>query len=233
MKRIGLVERSGRGVDIIFEGALRYGRRPPEYTHSTSTSVHVVMPLGHADVPFMRLIFEAERTLGSAIPFDSLVALSQVRRERRCDVRQIGRAIQRSESEARAVVERLVEAGLLEGRGEKSGRVYILSKQVYLATDGGDGYVKQRGLDATEQRERVLAHVDAHGVIRRSDAAALCGVSDDQATRLLRRLVKAGDLVQLGERRGALAGERPIVRNNPAHSDMRARISYARARRHR
>ncbi len=41
LKRIGLVEWTGRGVDLIFQGTLRYGRPPPDYGRGTPTAVVV------------------------------------------------------------------------------------------------------------------------------------------------------------------------------------------------
>ena len=49
----------------------------------------------------------------------------------------------------------------------------------------------------------VLQYVDAHGQITRAEAADLCALTPDQASRLLRRLAKAGKLRLRGERRGA------------------------------
>ncbi len=46
-KRMGLVERTGRGVDIIYRGLLRYGRPHPDYSRSDSSSVVLRMPLDH------------------------------------------------------------------------------------------------------------------------------------------------------------------------------------------
>ncbi len=40
-KRIGLAERTGPGIDRIFEGLLRYGRSAPDYSRSDNTSVIV------------------------------------------------------------------------------------------------------------------------------------------------------------------------------------------------
>ena len=55
-KRIGLVERTGRGVDIIFQGLLRYGRPAPDYGRSGATSVVVRLPGGEADLNFLQLV---------------------------------------------------------------------------------------------------------------------------------------------------------------------------------
>ena len=39
LKRVGLAEKTGRGIDRIFEGSLIYGRALPDYTQSTSAYV--------------------------------------------------------------------------------------------------------------------------------------------------------------------------------------------------
>ncbi|HET6878638.1 MAG TPA: ATP-binding protein, partial [Pirellulales bacterium] len=39
LKRIGLAERTGRGIDLIYQGLLRYGRPAPNYRQSTAQSV--------------------------------------------------------------------------------------------------------------------------------------------------------------------------------------------------
>ena len=49
MKRIGLAERTGRGIDRIFEGSLLYGRLLPDYSNSTQSSVKLFIPKGPTD----------------------------------------------------------------------------------------------------------------------------------------------------------------------------------------
>ena len=39
LKRIGLAERTGRGIDRIFEGSLIFGRPLPDYSATTSVTV--------------------------------------------------------------------------------------------------------------------------------------------------------------------------------------------------
>jgi ATP-dependent DNA helicase RecG len=48
----------------------------------------------------------------------------------------------------------------------------------------------------------ILQYVEAHGQITRNQAAELCGLSPDQANRVLRRLVSADKLGQQGENKG-------------------------------
>src|SRR5690606_14535272 len=61
MKRIGVVERSGRGVDKIFRGMLKFGRPAPDYSYTTAQSVVVRLPTTEADLEFRRLVVEYER----------------------------------------------------------------------------------------------------------------------------------------------------------------------------
>ena len=54
--------------------------------------------------------------------------------------------------------------------------------------------VRQAAIDDTPQEQRVLHYLQKHEQITRKDAAHLCRLSLDQASRLLRRLVKQGKL---------------------------------------
>jgi ATP-dependent DNA helicase RecG len=203
MKRIGLAERTGRGVDLIYQGLLRFGRSAPDYTRSDSYTVTVVLPGGEADLGMLRLVIEQERKTNSSLPVDSLIALSRLRNERRLDTRQLAEAIQKDEARARAVLERLVEAGLVEAHGVKKGRTFTLASSVYRDMDDKEGYVRQVGFEPIQQEQMVLKYAKEHGKITRREAASLCQVSAGQASHLLRRLATEGKLQIEGERRGA------------------------------
>jgi len=147
IKRIGLTERTGRGVDLIYEGLLRYGRPAPDYSRSDPTTVVVQLSSAQADIPFLQMVIAEEERTGIRMPLDSLIVLARLRKERRLDVQATASAIQKNESVARAVLERLVEAGLIEGRGATRGRTYTLSAQVYQRLGQGADYVRQAGFD--------------------------------------------------------------------------------------
>ena len=123
--------------------------------------------------------------------------------ERRVDASTVCRLTQRGEAHARAVLERLVERGLIEPRGEKRGRVYHLSAALYRRLGAPAGYVRARGFDPIRQEAMVLEYVSAHGRITRGEAADLCSLTGRQANRLLSRLVSQKKLRMRGERRGA------------------------------
>lgn len=200
-KRAGMVERTGRGIDILFVEQLRNGRPAPSYERSTATDVVLVLPGGEANLNFVRLIVE-ENQAGRPLELDALLLLNHFWRERRVTTTAAARLIQKSEADARAVLERLVESGLVEARGERRGRFYHLSAATYRRLGAQAAYVRQRGFEPLQQEQMVLQYVQAHGRITRREAAALCRVSGPQATRLLSKLVKEGKLVRRGKRRG-------------------------------
>lgn len=210
-KRIGLAERTGRGVDLIYNGMLRYGRPAPSYARSDRTSVVVEMSCADADTDFLRMVLEEEERRGAPVPVDALIALSSLRDEKRVDTGGVAQAIQKDASAARAVLERLVEAGLVEAHGVKKGRTYTLSGRVYRRLGDPSDYVRQAGFDPIQQEQMVRAYVREHGEIRRRDVVELCKVSPDQAKRLLRRLVDDGVLVMSGATKGTRYGRGPNI----------------------
>jgi len=97
VKRIGLAERTGRGVNLIFQGLLRYGRPAPDYSSSNSTSVVLKMSNAAADTEFLRMILNEESRSSARLPLDSLIILSKLKDERRLDISSLARSIQKSE----------------------------------------------------------------------------------------------------------------------------------------
>ncbi len=202
-KRIGLAERTGRGIDRIFEGLLRYGRPAPNYGHSNATSVIVQMSNAESDLDFLELVLREEERTGRPMPLDSLIVLSLLRQERRLTTGDLASSTQKSEQETRAVLERLAESGLVEAHGAGRGRTYTLSVKVYRKSGQKSGYVRQVGFDPIQQEQMVLQYIDTHGSIKRAEVTDLCRISNDQAYRLLKRLKNRGLVIQKGQSKGA------------------------------
>ena len=202
MKRIGVVERTGRGVDTIYRGLLKFGRPTPDYSRTDRHGVVVNLATSEADLPFLHMVLEHEQH-GQEMPIDSLIALSALHTQKRLDTEALAQHIQRDAAQARYTLERLVESGLAQAHGSGRGRSYTLSAKVYRAEGKSVAYTRQAGFSTLQREQMVLAHVGHHGQIKRSEAAELCLLDARQASRLLRRLVEEGKLVQHGDRRGA------------------------------
>lgn len=203
MKRIGVVERSGRGVDTIFRGMLKFGRPAPDYARTDAHSVVVRLPTGAADLDFRRLVVEEERRRSAELPIDSLIALTAIRELKRVTADELAVRIQRDASSAKHTLEALTEAGLVEAHGSTRGRSYTLSVAVYRAAGDKAGYTRQAGFTPIQHEQMVLNYVRQHGQIRRADVMDLCRLSADQAKKLLARLRDEDRLTQHGSRRSS------------------------------
>ncbi len=202
-KRIGLAERTGRGIDRIFEGLLRYGRPAPDYGRSDATSVVVRMSNAESDLDFLEMVLREEQRIGRSLPLDSLIILFRLRQERRLTISDFVSSTQKSEHETRSTLEKLTEAGMIEAHGSGRGRTYTLSARVYRKAGQKAGYVRQAGFDPIQQEQMVLTYIDKHSSIKRSDVIELCRLSPAQAYHLLKRLEKQGKIFQHGTKRYA------------------------------
>jgi ATP-dependent DNA helicase RecG len=113
------------------------------------------------------------------------------------------RLVQKPEAQTRTALHRLVEAGLVEERGQKRSRSWHLSAATYRLLGDKAGYVRQRGFEPLQQQQMVLQYVEKHGRITRREAAELCRIASHQARDLLARLSARGDLVMRGRGKGA------------------------------
>lgn len=200
-RRVGLVEQTGRGVDRIYLGQLRYGRPLPDYSMTDSEGVRVVLRGGDGSLEFTQLVFEESE--GGQLGLDQLIALNILFHERRSDAVAIAPIMQKSATAARSVLEGLVERGLVEARGSRRSREYMLSATLYRRLHIESGYVRGRGFDRIQQEQMVLTYAREHGRISRSQAMELCGVTSSQAKRLLSRMVEDGALELRGVKRTA------------------------------
>jgi len=200
-RRVGLVERTGRGIDKIFAGLLRYGRPAPDYAGSDDSAVRVIMSGERANARFAQFVYE-QSAADRHFRLDQLIALDLLRRERRTTVHAVARGMQRPESNARAVVEQLVEWGIAEGRGERRGRVYHLSASVFRQLGEPSGYVRTVGFERIQQEAMITEFVRAHGTIRRADVVELCSLVPRDASKILRDMISTGQLLSHGQRRG-------------------------------
>lgn len=198
-KRAGIVERTARGIDTIFYEQLRNGRPVPSYDRSDSTGVVVVIPGGEANLDFVRLLV-TEAQDGLVLGLDELLILNALWQERSFTTEDAARLTQKPEPETRATLHRLVEAGLIEERGQKKGRTWHLSAAAYRALGDKAAYVRQRGFEPLQQEQMVLQYVEKHSRITRKETAELCRISGPQAYRLLDRLAEQGLLAREGER---------------------------------
>ena len=204
LKRIGLAERTGRGIDRIFEGSIVYGRPWPDYSESTSTVVKVFIQRAKPDIPFIKMIYETGNRNGKSLSINSLMILSLIKFEHKVDLHRIMEKINLSDSRAKAAIYKLIEEGLIEETGGAKNKNYILSRNIYKENDNVIGYVRQTGIDLIRNEEMILklAEQNIKG-ISREDVVQLLNITSDKAYRILKKMVDENKLQRIGNNRGA------------------------------
>lgn len=203
LKRIGLAERTGRGIDRIFEGSIVYGRPLPDYSESTSRYVKLFIQRARPDMAFTQMISNEENRMGRTLPINSLLILSTLRTQRRASVGEMAEAIHVSEMRTKANVEKLLESGLIEAVGNGRARAYMLSAKVYREQENSVGYVRQTGIDRLKYEELIIKLAKQLGYVTRDNVKELLGINDSQAYRTLKKLADRGQLVLVGKGRKA------------------------------
>lgn len=201
-KRAGLVDRTSRGINRVFASQLSLGRPPPDYSRTSQSSVIARVRSGPADAELAAFIAEARRG-GQEFSLEDLLTLHEVRVERRITTARAAALFQVDNDEARLVLNRLADRGLLESRGTGKGRSYHLAAGLYRRLGEPTQYIRTRGFDDIQKEQMVLTFVDRHGSITRREATDLCQIESGQASRLLRRLRDEGKLKMIGEKRTA------------------------------
>ena len=203
LKRIGLVERTGRGVDLIYRGMLRFGRHNPDFSQSDSHFVVLRLSMAAADEAFLKIVLEEEARRGGQMPIDSLIILAALREQRRASSEQLAVWLQKDAAHVASSVESLVEVGLLQAHGAGRGRSYTLSPVLYRLLGEKAEYTRQAGFDRLQQEQMVKSYVEQHGRITRQEVIELCRLTPNQAYKLLVSLRNNGFLKKQGLKKGS------------------------------
>lgn len=199
LKRIGLAEKTGRGIDRIYEGSIYYGRPWPDYSGTSSRFVQLFISRAKADVEFIKMLREEESRLGQSLSFNVLLILSALLHERRANIAKLNELTYIVPSKLTSTLEELIESGLTEARGNGRSRSYTLGAKVYRATNNSMGYVRLTGIESIRFEELVLKLArEQEGRVTKSDVKELLNITDYQALALIKKLLDENKLSHEG-----------------------------------
>lgn len=197
MKRIGLAEKTGRGIDRIFEGSIVFGRPWPDYSESTPVNVRLFIQRAKPDMPFIKFISDEQNRQGKTFSIYTLMILSVVNRERRTNIEHVTEVTNLSENKVRSVMESMVEQGILETHGRGRDRTFILGRKIYREKGETKGYVRQTDIDKIRYEELVVKLARTQGgIVSKQDVAGLLNISPVQAYSVIKKLQSEGKLVK-------------------------------------
>lgn len=203
LKRIGLAEKTGRGIDHIYEGSLLYGNPFPDYSNSTPVTVSLFIPRSKPDPQIAKLVSSEQNRLGRPLSLNTLLVLNVLKDMPRSNLTDLAEAVNLSEIATKAILDTSIECGIVDIYGSGRNRTYILSPKVYSTKSKRIGYVRQVDIDETRYPELIINLAKTNEFISRADVVQLLHVDNNKAYRLLKSLVDQGVLEPINKGRYA------------------------------
>ena len=189
-----MAEKTGRGIDRIFEGSLMYGKPLPDYSASTAVTVSLFIARSKPDIQLVSLVSSEQNRLGRPLSINTLLVINTLKDIPRSTVEQLSEAIGLSAITTKSILDTCIECGIVDGFGQGRGRTYILSAKVYKTKEGRMGYVRQVDIDESRYLELIVNLAKNNDYIARADVVQLLHVDNNKAYKLLKKLVNSDDL---------------------------------------
>ena len=195
LKRIGLAEKTGRGIDRIFEGSIVFGRPWPDYSESTSQMVKLFIQRAKADLAFAKIVSDEQNRQGKSLSIYNLMILSVLNSERRITIDRIVEVTNLSENKIRTAIELMIEQGLIEASGRGKNRTFILGAKIYKENKEAIQYVRQADIDSIRYPEMIIKLANTqNGIVTKQNVAELLKATPNQAYSYIKKLQKEGKL---------------------------------------
>jgi ATP-dependent DNA helicase RecG len=193
LRRFGLAEDAGRGIDVIVDSMKEELLDPPTF-EDTGESVIVTLPIRSAVAPAERAWIREVEERGLIEPSDRFLLIEAARGHAltNADVRRL---LGVDAVSARQSLQRLRDAAFLEQRGDRGGTQYVLAGS--LNPPAG------LRMSPKELNDLIVGLADRSGRLTNTAVREATGLDREAARRLLNGLVGAGRLELRGERRGA------------------------------
>ncbi|MFN9455757.1 MAG: ATP-binding protein [Acidobacteriota bacterium] len=191
--RCGLVERSGQGVDRMFEESIREGKARPDFSGTDSHQVAITL-LGEIQNPqFIKFLERVSAEKQISFSVEDLMILDAIAH---------GAKVGGLEGEGN--LNRLVDSGVIEKSGRGRGVKFVLSRNFYNFLGKTGAYTRKRGLDRETNKALLLKHIvdtGNEGCALGELEEVLPAHSTSQVQKLLQELKADGKVTVSGLRR--------------------------------
>ncbi|MEI8122096.1 MAG: ATP-binding protein [bacterium] len=192
--RCGLVERSGQGMNRIFESCIRESKPKPDFTHTDAHHVWLTIHGTVQHTTFLRFLEKVGADRLTTFTTQDFMVVDLLFRDAVVPDSLKGR------------IPWLIESGIVEQVGRGRGVRYLLARQFYELAGKKGIYTRRRGLDRETNKTLLLKHIDQNqvtGARMEELRQVLSGHSRSQIQILLREMAKEGKVHVHGLTRGA------------------------------
>lgn len=195
LAKCGLVERSGQGMNLMFELSIQESKPTPDFTGTDQYQVVLNLNGEVQDPSFLQFLEKVGRETLDLFSTADFLLLDYVHKNKAIPDSLRGR------------LQVLVEKGIIERYGRGRGVKYVLSRRFYKMVDKKGTYTRKKGLDRETNKALLLKHIKENrqsGSRLKELMQVLPALSKDQVQTLIRELKSDGKIYKSGVTRAAL-----------------------------
>ncbi len=183
----GLVERSGQGMNLMFELSVQEAKPLPDFTGTDDFLVRVTLNGLILDKAMLSVINRISERCAELLSTEDFLVIDALYHERPLNEKMQSR------------LNRLIEMGIVERIGRKK---YVLARSLYAATGKTGVHTRKVGLDRDTNKELLLKHIRQNnevGTPFKELQQVLPGLNRNQIKVLMRELKEDGKVLCKGK----------------------------------
>jgi len=193
--KCGLVERSGQGMNLMFELSIQESKPRPDFTGTDQYQVVLNLNGEVQDPRFLQFLEKVGRETVDLFSTGDFLLLDSIHKGHKVP------------DELQVRLQSLVGKGVIERSGLGRGVKYILSHRYYQMVNEKGTYTRKKGLDRGTNKALLLKHIEENresGSRLKEFMQVLPALSKDQVQKLIAELKKGGEIYKVGETGGSL-----------------------------
>lgn len=193
--KCGLVERSGQGMNLMYELCIQESKATPDFTGSDQYQIMLNLDGEVQDSRFLQFLEKIGKETLKLFSTADFLLLDYIHRERKIP------------EHLKKRLHLLVEMGVVERFGRGRGVKYVLSRRYYTIAGEKGTYTRKKGLDRETNKALLLKHIRENrktGSRLKELRQVLPALSRPQVQTLLRELKSAGKIHLTGKTSAAL-----------------------------
>jgi ATP-dependent DNA helicase RecG len=195
LAKCGMIERSGQGMNLMIENAVRQSKPLPSFAGTAAHEVRLTLEGTVRNPAFIRYLERLGDELLRGFSTYDFLTLDAIARELPLT------------DAMRSRLPVLLEVGAIESQGRGRGVSYLLSRSFYAALGRKGTYTRRRGLDRETNKALLLKHIrdnQQEGAPMKELRQVLPALSERTIRYLLNELRKQGKIKSKGDFRWVL-----------------------------
>jgi ATP-dependent DNA helicase RecG len=185
LEKAGLVERSGQGMDDIFENTIKEGKGLPDLSCSEESSVILTIPAQVKDKNFILFLEKVQSEKGIVFSLEDILELEKIREQQATGTP--------------AFKKKFLSLGVVEKIGKTSGSKYILSHKYYAFDKRTGVYTRLSGISRDKQKELIVRHLEKNKKGSRGELQDIFPeLNPGDISNLLQELKRAKKVIRRG-----------------------------------